>query len=574
MGTVASQTTTLVIPNASSFMTCEAGMLKIVVNAGDVPGGHMCNDQWKYRLPGQGNQLNFSNATTGVNGAFGDTLRLNLNVLSLNLDGTYIKREFAIGDGTGTDPCDTFLVQLSDSILLNIESVPDDITNISSDNGTDACEGVIITLTASGGQTNAGEQIVWYKTDFSNQVGTGNTFSTVGLGTFMARRERMGSLCFSDHETIVITRKSLPEPLTGIIADPTVLCLSSGATETVDLEATFTELGEGGKVVWYADNTGNEKLANGATFSPTISTTDTFYSRIEAECDTTAFLSINVEVIPTPNAEFANSPDETPVGCLAIFMPDTTNPSANYSWDFGPVATPMTATGPGPHEVIFSEMGEQMVKMLVEENGCRDSAFEQIEVGDPFILTVNGLNPPMNLEILEGSTIELNFATIPDDPSSLFSYELTLIHGALNVNFPITGNESSFMDAWTLDRADSARINAEIEAITESCTARVNFEILVKPLLAVSDIITPNGDGFNDSWKMDFNNASGMDPDQFLIKVFDRNGKCVRGCTSAFTVNDVLNNPLIELRDGPYYYLIENATVAFSRKGHFTVLSQ
>ena len=78
-----------------------------------------------------------------------------------------------------------------------------------------------------------------------------------------------------------------------------------------------------------------------------------------------------------PDPSFTSTTGEVCVGEVATFedASSSTDPIVGWEWDFGPTAEPRTATGPGPHQVIFGEPGEPDVRLTIEtERDCREVA--------------------------------------------------------------------------------------------------------------------------------------------------------------------------------------------------------
>ncbi|MFK7932956.1 MAG: hypothetical protein AB8G22_05560, partial [Saprospiraceae bacterium] len=66
-----------------------------------------------------------------------------------------------------------------------------------------------------------------------------------------------------------------------------------------------------------------------------------------------------------------------------FFAEDLGYAGLTYEWDFGPNATPQTATGTGPIFVIFTQVGTENVTLSINNNGeCINSITEQITVED------------------------------------------------------------------------------------------------------------------------------------------------------------------------------------------------
>ncbi len=68
-----------------------------------------------------------------------------------------------------------------------------------------------------------------------------------------------------------------------------------------------------------------------------------------------------------PEPEFTLSSSEVCVGEALVFEDNSTSVDMIVSreWDFGPTATPRTASGPGPHSVIFGEAGQPGVELVI-----------------------------------------------------------------------------------------------------------------------------------------------------------------------------------------------------------------
>ncbi len=81
--------------------------------------------------------------------------------------------------------------------------------------------------------------------------------------------------------------------------------------------------------------------------------------------------SIEVTFDPLPIGTITASVDTLSITDSVVFSISTAAPSAQ--WDFGPDATPATASGAGPHTVRFSSIGLKTVKVVLEDNGCSDS---------------------------------------------------------------------------------------------------------------------------------------------------------------------------------------------------------
>ncbi len=83
-------------------------------------------------------------------------------------------------------------------------------------------------------------------------------------------------------------------------------------------------------------------------------------------------LTDTVEVtFSSPTGSINASLDTFSISGNTVFNINTT--ASSIQWDFGPGATPATASGAGPHTVSFNASGTKTVKVILEEGGCVDS---------------------------------------------------------------------------------------------------------------------------------------------------------------------------------------------------------
>lgn len=74
--------------------------------------------------------------------------------------------------------------------------------------------------------------------------------------------------------------------------------------------------------------------------------------------------SLVLDNIGLYNANIASSSNSGCVGSVFTFTNASTGTYNSYLWDFGPNATPTTASGAGPHSVTFSTLGAQSVELF------------------------------------------------------------------------------------------------------------------------------------------------------------------------------------------------------------------
>ncbi len=87
--------------------------------------------------------------------------------------------------------------------------------------------------------------------------------------------------------------------------------------------------------------------------------------------------------VTPPTANFGFQFSNT--GCIGdnfIFQDSSTGAIDTYTWDFGPNATPATATGSGPHTVSFSKRGPNPVQLQVTNGGGLSVKTDTVQVLD------------------------------------------------------------------------------------------------------------------------------------------------------------------------------------------------
>ncbi len=118
-----------------------------------------------------------------------------------------------------------------------------------------------------------------------------DTTTTIGV--------RIESCDTSAFEVRTITVKDLPQNQSAagapavVSASPNAVCAGSSST----LNIINYIIGANGQVTWYDDMVGTTLLGTGPSYTAANITSDTtFYVRIEADCDTTPMLSVNVNL--------------------------------------------------------------------------------------------------------------------------------------------------------------------------------------------------------------------------------------------------------------------------------------
>jgi len=329
--------------------------------------------------------------------------------------------------------------------------------------------------------------------------------------------------------------------------------LASGRTticrgDTVNLAATG---GQGSATfTWLQTATGGltPTSATTAVAQPTATTTYQVVVR-ENGCADTA--QVTITVLPRPLARFGFS---YPGGCdqLRVSFADSSTDAIGYLWSFGD-GTVSNETNP-VHR--YAHPGTYTVTLRVSalEGSCADS------------LTATTL-------VRVGQGLLAGFITSPEPPA-----DLPLPDATLTVTDTTTGAVSwlwQFGDGATstLRQATHRYTQAGLYTVTltvtdaAGCTAvaqKRTFTVF-DPLLTVTNVFTPNGDGIHDEWRVQY---TGQEP--FSLNVYDRWGN------EMFFTNTPTEGWVGTTQggsaapEGVYFYLIEIGDRRYD--GQFTLL--
>lgn len=143
-------------------------------------------------------------------------------------------------------------------------------------------------------------------------------------------------------------------------SSPTATNYEICAGENVEL----TTSSNGQLIQWYADPSSSSVLDTGIVYTtPNLFVSRDFYaSSFNGACysERTRF-SVDVNQLP---ADFSILTPAVITGGQSTTI-QTDAVAQNYEWNFGPDASPQTATGMGPHQVVWNKSGFQMIELKV-----------------------------------------------------------------------------------------------------------------------------------------------------------------------------------------------------------------
>jgi gliding motility-associated-like protein len=247
-----------------------------------------------------------------------------------------------------------------------------------------------------------------------------------------------------------------------------------------------------------------------------------------------------------PEVRFVNKPACT--GSQVRFTDQTTMQVGlpqSWSWTIG--QSKYTVQHP---DHTFTQPGQMQAKLKVTTTaGCTDSITRQINV----------LNPPaIALQMQDGKPFQ--------SPYTKYRFDTVRLRVTGTLDSAIWNNQVK-----NLNYATTLAGNYNVKAYRLGCMTQQNFVILQSefdydPDFKTQNILTPNGDGHNDVWKIDILNS--IRPAR--VSIYSRSGLKVFESTNynndwGGTHN---GNPLPE---GSYFYVIEGAR-GQTFKGTITLL--
>ena len=192
------------------------------------------------------------------------------------------------------------------------------------------------------------------------------------------------------------------------------------------------------------------------------------------------------------------------VGNDALFTYTGSTGVVTYNWNFGSAGT---ATGVGPHTVVFNTVGTQTVSLdVVDANGCENTVSHTIVVSE-VEATVNA-----NVELL-----------LFGNNSTLQAIATSAGNGDLTYQWNPTGLDCADVACSQITVSpDSTTLYTVTVTDEYGCEATADKLITVyrENELIVPNAFSPNGDGINDLFRFD-----GVNIRQIELQVFDRWGQ-------------------------------------------------
>ncbi len=462
--------------------------------------------------------------------------------------------------------CDTTPAATTRIEILPGSVVPD--TALTDRN--DICPGDgMISLSYSGGLAGYGASAAWYADSaLSLGIGSGNDLAVAAPMVSTPYFVRFEGTCDTTPSVgLYLAVNALSQSPSSASSDPDSVCAGAGF---LTLTYTGGTIGTGAVARWYDDVSMTSSIASGNNASIAApETTTTYYVRFEGDCDTTSAASVAVTVFSLPAPVFTESVTAACIGGAPYRYVVAGQPGSSFAWSIssGTLVTENNDTvmvdwgsqagsgNLGVSETTVDGCVSEPVSILVSIDGPTVDLGPDQEIcaGAPLILVPEG---DFSMHMWnDGST----GATYSVDSTELVKIQVfddvgcTAFDSVQVIMYPVPvvdlgndtilcGEASVMLDAgnpgaeytWstgeTTQRIEvfaGGQIYSVEVSYGGSCTA--SDEILIRECSLenyfknIPNLITPNGDGVNDTWF--FYEATAFP--EIIIEIYDRWGKLV-----------------------------------------------
>jgi gliding motility-associated-like protein len=289
--------------------------------------------------------------------------------------------------------------------------------------------------------------------------------------------------------------------------------------------------------------------------SPEQTTTYAF-SAVEGGCR--GEVSITLTVLPVPDMSALSS---SPSGCVphTVSFLDASSSAQSYTWDFGdgsPVSNMQmpshTYTLPGTYQVVLQ--GEN-------PGGCRS-------IAAPIAITVaDTLHPDFNVAAA-GLAPTAFFPLVLELPDAVADFRNLTAGPAQEWHWDFGDGKHSDDIHPTHSYTEEGTYTITLRSLTaEGCVStRTHGPVIVfEPQLFIPNAFTPNGDGTNDFFRIEY-----LGSQSYYLEIFDRWGAVVFTSRDKMAPWDGQTLKRAPAPEGVYVYHLEVGGKAYA--GSFTLL--
>ncbi|MCB9198522.1 MAG: gliding motility-associated C-terminal domain-containing protein [Flavobacteriales bacterium] len=444
---------------------------------------------------------------------------------SISVSPTATTTYFVRAEGTcGNSNCTSVTISVG-------AGVADPTTAFSSSNNI--CPGDEIDLTVIGQALPSAYSYVWYTGACGAvPVGVGDvlTLSPTATETYYVRAVgTCGSTACAD-VTVTVLDGSISAD--GIAVSNNNFCLGESTTLTVD----GGYLTSGAQWMWYENSCGGTAIGSGTAVSVQPANSSSYYVRAEGgTCGNTSCVDVFISVIETI---VHINPYDTLCGIGPSFRLLGGEPAGgNYSGNgvSNNVFDPSTA-GVGVHPITYT---------YTADNGCQNSVMTNIVVeSTDLTATVNVDQLPCSQG---GTTLSIN----AKGGNGFLSYSWSNGTYEPTVQFASEGTYYCYIKdgEGCVAKSDEVEVTDEMECIE------------------IPNTFTPNEDGINDTWNLDFTAYSDVN-----LIVFSKWGREVYATGDKEIHWDGLSPSGAKLPSGVYYYVLELNGGEIKQSGFITLL--
>lgn len=574
---------------ASSNSVCPGGSVTLTVNGGTLVSG----DTWTWYEGGCG---------AGTSIGTGSTVTVNPSVATVY----YVRAE---------GPCGTTNCA---STSVGINSVTTDPNGITASSSA-ICVGQSAVLNVSGGVLGTGANWQWYQGSCGGgPVGTGNSISVTpsATTTYFVRGE--GTCGNSNCVDVTVT-------VGAGVADPTT-AFSSGNNicpgDVVDLTVVGQALPSGYSYVWYTGACGAVPIGVGDIISVSPNLTETYYVRAVGTCGATACAQVTVTVLDgsiaadgiiasnnnfckgetttltvdggylTAGAQwvwYENSCGGSSVGTGSSINVQPSNSTSYYVRAEGGtcgntscvdafISVIETVVHTNPYDTLcgigpgFRLNGGEPAGGVYSGTGVSNNEFDPATAGigsHPITYTYTSQSGCVE-------TVMTNIIIVPTDlTAEIVVDELPCSQGGTTLSVKATGGNGFLVYNWSNGTYESTIPFAQ-EGVYycyikdgEGCIAKSNTAEVTDEMecIEIPNTFTPNDDGINDTWNLDFSGYTGVN-----LMVFSKWGREVFASGDQIIHWDGLSLSGAKLPSGVYYYVLELNGGEIKQSGYITLL--
>lgn len=395
------------------------------------------------------------------------------------------------------------------------------------------CPGDTSQVYVTGGVLPAGYEWVWYTGACGAiPVGVGDTIAVTPTATTTYYVRATGTCGNTNCTSATVTVQNGSVAATGIIADDNNICPGS----TVNLSVDGGSLVSGAQWTWYENSCGGTAIGTGSSIAVSPTTSSAYYVRAEGgTCGNTECVNNLVNVLDA-YAYMVAFDDQCGVGA-PIELNNGIPAGGTYSGTgvSGGVFYP-DSVGVGTYTITYD---------YVFDNGCTSNASADITIGSSNI-TVSAV-----VEVEECSNGGVTLVAAATGGAGGYDY---LWSDGSQEN-PHTYVEPGTYSVTVTD-ADNCSGTASGVEVSESLAC-----------LEMANTFTPNADGTNDTWNLDFTAYTSAS-----LEVYSKWGVLVYS-TNSLTINwdgnDMSGNALPA---GTYYYIIDLDQGSITQNGPISIV--